>query len=95
MVGVLLGALVFWTFPASALAPRASAIVESRQFGTSVNGLPLVAHRIGDPNAPVKVVALAAIHGDEPGPVRIINNLIGDTHASGGGRFEFGLGYRF
>jgi hypothetical protein len=25
----------------------------------------------------------------------IINNLIGDTHASGGGRFEFGLGYRF
>ena len=25
----------------------------------------------------------------------IISNLIGDTHASGGGRFEFGLGYRF
>lgn len=25
----------------------------------------------------------------------IINNLIGDTHASGGGRFDLGFGYRF
>lgn len=82
-VAVLLGSLVFWFFPASALAPRASAIVESRQFGMSTSGLPIVAHRIGDPNAPVKAVVLAAIHGDEPGPIRIINNLIGGAQISG------------
>lgn len=82
-VVVLLGGLVFWSLPSSALASRSTAIVESRQFGTSVTGLPIVADRIGDPNAPVKVVVLAAMHGDEPGPIRIINDLIGGPPISG------------
>jgi protein MpaA len=63
---------------ATASAHRASphpAIVEVRAIGKTVQGRSIVAWRLGDPRSSRKVVVFAAMHGDEPGPGRILYNL--------------------
>jgi protein MpaA len=50
--------------PADAQAPPKN-VVEKRQIGTSVKGRPIMAIRVGDPEAKVKAVVLGAMHGDE------------------------------
>lgn len=71
------------TGSAQAHEARTTAISETREVGLSVQGRPILAHRIGDPEAPVKAVVLAAIHGNEPGPTRIIKNLLNGRQVMG------------
>lgn len=52
-----------------------STVVEMRSIGRTVQGRNIVAWRLGDPTSKRKVVVLAAMHGDEPGPARILYNL--------------------
>jgi predicted deacylase len=54
---------------------RATALVRTRIFGHSVKGRDLRAFEVGDPTSPVKVVLIATMHGNEPGPARILLNL--------------------
>jgi predicted deacylase len=56
-------------------AAAGSAVTEVRTIGTSVQGRNIVAWRIGDPKSTRKVVVLAAMHGNERGPSRILHNL--------------------
>lgn len=51
------------------------AVVETRTIGHTVQGRGIVAWRLGDPSARRRVVVLAAMHGDESGPSRILTNL--------------------
>ena len=51
------------------------AVVETRVIGRSVAGRPIVAWRVGQPTSSRKVVVLAAMHGNETGPSRILANL--------------------
>src|SRR5690242_10750261 len=51
------------------------AVVEVRTIGRSVQGRAITAWRLGEPSSSRKVVVLAAMHGDEPGPSRILANL--------------------
>jgi len=51
------------------------AVVESRTIGHTVKGRGILAWRLGQPSSPRKVVVLAAMHGNETGPSRILNNL--------------------
>lgn len=63
--------------PASGGAPaaRASAVVETRVIGLSVEGRPIRAFRLGDPTSPRKAVFIATIHGNEAKPAQILRNL--------------------
>jgi protein MpaA len=55
------------TATAAALAARAGdAVVERRRLGVSVKGRPILAYRVGDPDARVTAVAMSTMHGDEP-----------------------------
>ncbi len=80
---LMLAAMVLVSVPTQAQPGDADSVSESRQFGTSVRGQPILAHRVGDPNSPVRAVVMAAIHGDEPGPIRIINNLLSGPQIQG------------
>lgn len=51
------------------------AVVERRILGESVRGRPIRAWRLGEPDAPRTAVALAAMHGDEAAPRRILTAL--------------------
>lgn len=51
------------------------AVVETRTIGHTVQGRGIVAWRLGEPSSRRKVVVLAAMHGDEAGPSRILTNL--------------------
>ncbi|HEX4191005.1 MAG TPA: M14 family zinc carboxypeptidase [Marmoricola sp.] len=64
--------------PAVSAAPaaRASALLGVDVFGRSLKGRALIAYHLGDPASPRKVVFIASIHGDEPGPQRLLLNLI-------------------
>ena len=64
-----------WT-PATADAQR-PAVVEVRLDGHSVRGRPIYAWRVGDPDAKVRAVAMATMHGNEPSP-RLILQAIRD-----------------
>jgi murein peptide amidase A len=44
--------------------------------GRSVEGRPLTAVRIGDPQAPRRVLVVGAVHGDEPGGRRVTRALV-------------------
>jgi protein MpaA len=77
---LLLGALLSLLLPGvpvaqAATAPVRPAVVETRVIGTSVQGRPILAWRLGQPTATRKVVVLAAMHGNETGPSRILANL--------------------
>lgn len=69
LLGPLLGAL-----PATGASER-PAVVERRVIGTSVEGRPIHAWRVGNPASPRKAVAIATMHGDEAAPRRILWRL--------------------
>jgi protein MpaA len=79
----LLGLVLLVSFlalsPADAQEPSKN-IVERRQIGTSVQGRPIVAIRVGDPDAKVKAVVLGAIHGNEKAGVWV-SRAIRDARA--------------
>ncbi len=56
--------------PADAQQPKAN-VVERRQIGTSVQGRPIMAIRVGNPNARVKAVVLGSIHGNERAGIKV------------------------
>jgi len=60
---------------ASEAATSRPAIVERRIIGHTVQGHDIVAWRLGQPTSHRKVVVLAAMHGNETGPSRILYNL--------------------
>ena len=60
---------------ATATAPARPAVVEVRTIGHTVQGRPILAWRLGQPTSSRKVVVLAAMHGNETGPSRILANL--------------------
>lgn len=59
---------------AQALARR-PAVVERRVIGRSVRGRPIVAWRVGDPDARHTAVAISTMHGDERATRRILEAL--------------------
>lgn len=59
----------------SEAAKSRPAVVEKRTIGHTVKGEAIVAWRLGQPTAKRKVVVLAAMHGNEKGPSRILGNL--------------------
>lgn len=61
-----------------AAAPGATAptVLKTWTFGHSVKGWPLRAYRIGDPFSTNVAVLIATMHGNEPGPARILKNLL-------------------
>jgi protein MpaA len=50
-------------------------VVERRVIGHSVRDRPIRAYRVGEPGAKVRAVAVAAMHGDEAAPRRILTAL--------------------
>ena len=60
----------------SEAASSKRAVVEHRTIGHTVKGRGIVAWRLGQPSARRKVVVLAAMHGNETGPSRILKNLL-------------------
>jgi protein MpaA len=59
-----------------AAVPGHPALVETRVIGHTVKGRAIVAYRLGQPTSTRKAVIMAGMHGDEPGPSRILYNLI-------------------
>ncbi|MET0460196.1 MAG: M14 family zinc carboxypeptidase [Ilumatobacteraceae bacterium] len=57
--------------PAPPAAPR---VVEQRQIGTSVQGRPITAYRLGTAGGTV-VLAIGSIHGDEQAGIEIIEHI--------------------
>jgi len=53
----------------------ATAAFEVRVIGHSAKGRPITAWHLGDPASPVKAVFIAAMHGNEAAPARILQNL--------------------
>jgi predicted deacylase len=72
---VLASLLLTTAAPLVPTGAATSAVVEVRTIGTSVQGRNIVAWRLGDPRSSRKVVVLAAMHGNETGPSRILDNL--------------------
>ncbi len=63
------------TQSSAAARPARPAVVEARTIGRTVRGRGILAWRLGQPSSPRKVVLLAAMHGNEAGPSRILRNL--------------------
>jgi hypothetical protein len=59
----------------SEAAKKRPAVVERRTIGHTVEGDAIVAWRLGQPKSEPKVVVLAAMHGNEKGPSKILGNL--------------------
>jgi protein MpaA len=57
--------------PAEPAAPR---VIEQRTIGTSWQGRPIVAYRLGTPGGKV-VLAVGSIHGDEQTGIEIVDNI--------------------
>jgi predicted deacylase len=60
-----------------------TALVETSVIGHTVKGRKIKAYRIGDPAAPVKVVLVGTIHGNEAGPAKLLMNLVTGAPVSG------------
>jgi murein peptide amidase A len=56
-----------------------SPILNVERIGTSVQGRPIRAYELGDPDSKVKAVVLGAIHGDEHAGIRLVR-LLKETH---------------
>lgn len=56
-------------------ATAASAVLEVRVIGHSVQGRPIKAWRLGDPSSSRTAVFIASMHGNEAQPARILQNL--------------------
>ncbi len=65
------------------VGPQRPAVVEHRVIGTSVDGRDIHAWRLGNPNSRKKVVVLAAMHGDERAPSKILWSLRDGRPVSG------------
>ena len=61
--------------PAMTSGATTSAVVSSRVIGHTVKGRKIRAYRLGDPTAPVRVVIVGAIHGNEAQPSQALLNL--------------------
>ncbi len=57
--------------PAGATAHAASTFARTVLLGRSVQGRPITATRVGDPASRRKALVVGAIHGDEPGGLRV------------------------
>jgi murein peptide amidase A len=68
-VRFVLAVLVAATFAASAQASTTETI------GRSVSGRPMIVHRVGDPDAPVHVLVVGCIHGNECAAFPIVDRL--------------------
>ena len=44
-------------------------------IGESVDGRPIVARQVGDPQAPVQLVVIGQLHGNEPGGRKVVDRL--------------------
>ncbi len=53
-------------------------------FGRSVQGRPLVAVRVGDPNSPNKALVVGVIHGDEPAGASVTRQILRRFREIGG-----------
>ena len=60
--------------PAQAGTDR-PAVVQMKVIGHSVKGRPIYAWRVGDPDAKVKAVAMAVMHGNEAAPRQILRAI--------------------
>lgn len=78
-----LAALALVALPASGLLAGAGADADSLRsrphsvIGESVHGRPIEVRRVGDPKAPLKVLIVGSIHGDETQGHRIVRRLRG------------------
>jgi protein MpaA len=75
---VVVGSIVAALVPASSAGAAdrpASAVVEKRVIGQSVNGRDITAWRLGNPKSKKKVLLLAAMHGNERGAVKTLRAL--------------------
>jgi succinylglutamate desuccinylase len=74
LVGVLAAAvLVVGGMPAHAAPLEENA--GSRVIGRSVDDRPIVARHLGSPDAPVQLVVIGQLHGNEPGGRRVVERL--------------------
>lgn len=83
VASLLAGALVAPAAPVTEEPSSRPAVVERRVIGTSVLGRPIRAWRLGDPGSRTTVVAIATMHGDEPAPRRILEQLRDGPPVSG------------
>lgn len=60
----------------AAPATAGGQVLSTQVIGTSVQGRPIKAYRIGEPISPVVAVFIGGIHGDEAQPSKILLNLI-------------------
>ena len=60
------------SLPMADAGERPKNINERRQIGTSVKGRPILAFRVGDPEAKVKAVVLGSIHGNEKAGIVLV-----------------------
>ena len=61
--------------PAAGVRGASTTVLEVRVIGHSVQGRAILAWHLGDPASPVKAVVIAAMHGNEAQPARILRNL--------------------
>jgi murein peptide amidase A len=71
----MVGSSAVATAPSYAGGPDRPAVIEKRIIGHSVNGRPIRAWHVGDPQARSTVVAMATMHGDEPAPRHTLGQL--------------------
>jgi protein MpaA len=55
--------------------PSPAAAAERVVIGESVDGRPIVARQVGDPQAPVQLVIVGQLHGNEPGGRKVVGRL--------------------
>lgn len=58
------------------LTPTVGAASERSTIGRSVEGRPILAASKGSPTAPLRVLVVGSVHGDEPAGVRVARRLI-------------------
>lgn len=63
--------------------PAAGQVLATQVIGTSVQGRPIKAYRIGEPTSPVVAVFIGGIHGNETQPSKILLNLISGPQVRG------------
>lgn len=57
------------------ITDTARTVVEVRRLGTSVQGRPIRAYRLGEPGARVRAVVLGSLHGDETAGLHVVDAL--------------------
>lgn len=82
-IGALASGTALVSTTTSATAGGMSAVVRTEVIGHTVAGRPIVAREVGDPKAKRTVVLMAAIHGDETGPSRILNRILEGSRVKG------------